>query len=87
MIKKNTLWTNQTKHLIGSLHNELILNNNNWHTFKTNKYRRSAELIASALSQIINGGEDKDIEDLLEQAQKWIKEIGIALERRQGERT
>ena len=73
MIKKNALWTNQTKHLIGSLHTELILNNNNWHKFKSNKYRRSAELVASALAQIINGGKDKDIEELLEQSLKWIK--------------
>ncbi len=74
MTKKNSLWSNQTKNLIGLLHTELTLNNNNWHKLKTNKYRRSAELIASALSQIINGGEDKDIEDLIEQSLKWIRE-------------
>ena len=74
MLKRNSLWTRETKRLLQSLHAELILNNNNWHKLKTNKYRRSAELLISALSQIINNGKDKDIEDLIKQALKWIKE-------------
>ncbi len=74
MPNKNTLWTIETKNLISSLQTELVLNNKNWHRFKSNKYRRSAELITSALSQIINHGEDKDIEDLIEQSLKWIRE-------------
>ena len=74
MTKKNPIWTNKQKDLVSLLQNELILNHNNWHKFKSNKYKRSAELIASALSQIINNGKDKDIEDLIEQSLKWIRE-------------
>ncbi len=73
MNNKKSLWTSQTKDLVGLLHNELSLNHNNWHKFKSNKYRRSAELIIGALSQIINDGKGKDIEDLLEQSLKWIR--------------
>ena len=74
MAKNSTIWSSATKNLVSSLHSELILNHNNWHKFKSNKYKRSAELIASALSQIINNGKDKDIEDLIEQSLKWIRE-------------
>ncbi len=73
MVERNSLWTTQAEILVKSLHSELVLNNHNWHKLKSNKYRRTAELIVSALSQIINGGKDKDIEDLIEQSLKWIK--------------
>ncbi len=74
MSNKRSQWTSQIKDQVTQLQKELILNNKNWHKFKSNKYRRSAELIASALSQIINDGKDKDIEELIEQSLKWIRE-------------
>ena len=50
------------------------LDNYNWHRFRGDKQRRSAELIISAISQLINDGDDAEIEDLLNQAILWIKE-------------
>ncbi len=74
MSNKRSQWTSQIKDQVTQLQKELILNNKDWHKFKSNKYRRSAELMASALSQIINDGKDKDIEELIEQSLKWIRE-------------
>tara|TARA_Y100001968_G_scaffold303485_1_gene317690 strand:- start:366 stop:623 length:258 start_codon:yes stop_codon:yes gene_type:complete len=75
MIKKNNyIWSEKVKLLAKELHNEVSLNNYNWHKFRGNKQRRSAELIISAFSQLINDGNETEIEDLLNQAKLWIKE-------------
>ena len=75
MIKKNkSIWTKKAKLLAKELHNEISLDNYNWHQFRGNRKRRSAELIISAISQLINDGDDEEIEDLLNQAILWIKE-------------
>ena len=75
MNKKNkSIWSEKAKLLAKELHNEISLNNYNWHEFRGNKERRSGELIISAISQLINDGDDAEIEDLLNQAILWIKE-------------
>ena len=74
MLKKNkTIWSEKVQLLVKQLHNEISLNNYNWHKYRGNKRRRSAELIISAISQLINDGDDKEIEDLLNQAKLWLK--------------
>ncbi|AAP99819.1 MULTISPECIES: DUF6439 family protein [Prochlorococcus] len=67
------MWTSNTKKLIKELHSELTLNDKDWHKFKANKSLRAAEMLSSALSQIVNNGEKSDIEDLIEQSLKWIR--------------
>ncbi len=74
MKKNKSIWTNRTEALINDLHTELRLSNNNWHKYKSNKYRRAAELLASALSQIIRNGKEADIEALIQQSLCWIRE-------------
>ena len=75
MIKKNkSIWSEKAKLLTKDLHNEISLNNYNWHRFRGNKQRRSAELIISAISQLINDGDEIEIENLLNQAILWIRE-------------
>ena len=75
MQKKHTsIWTEKAKLLAKELHNEIGLDNYNWHQFRGNKKRRSAELIISAISQLINDGDEVEIEELLKQAIMWIKE-------------
>ena len=68
------IWPEKVKLLAKELHNEISLNNYNWHQLRGNKQRRSAELIISAISQLINDGDEADIENLLNQAILWIKE-------------
>ena len=75
MIKKDKhIWSEKTKSLAKALHNEISLDNYNWHEFRGNKQRRSAELIISAISQLINDGDEIEIENLLNQAILWIRE-------------
>ena len=68
------IWPEKVKLLAKELHNEISLNNYNWHQLRGNKQRRSAELIISAISQLINDGDEAEIENLLNQAILWIKE-------------
>tara|TARA_Y100001968_G_scaffold122539_1_gene111479 strand:- start:68 stop:325 length:258 start_codon:yes stop_codon:yes gene_type:complete len=72
--KTKSPWSEKAELLTKELHHEISLDNYNWHQFRGNKKRRSAELIISALSQLINNGDEKEIETLLKQAVKWIKE-------------
>ena len=75
MRKKNKdIWPEKVHLLVKELHDEISLKNYNWHKFRGNKQRRSAELIISAISQLINDGDDAEIEDLLNQAILWINE-------------
>ncbi len=74
LMKNNNIWPEKVQLLVRELHEEIRLSNYNWHKFRGNKQRRSAELIISAISQLINDGEDTEIEDLLSQAILWIKE-------------
>ena len=75
MIRKNKyIWSEKAKLLAKELHSEVSLNNYNWHELRGNKQRRSAELIISAISQLINDGDEIEIEELLNQAILWIKE-------------
>ncbi len=71
---KKSIWSKKAKLLAKELHNELSIDNYNWHKFRGNKQRRSAELIISSLSQLINDGDELEIETLLNQALLWIKE-------------
>ena len=72
--EKKAIWSEKAKLLAKDLHNELSLDNYNWHQFRANKHRRSAELITSSLSQLIHGGDEVEIETLLNQAILWLKE-------------
>ena len=75
MNKENKyIWSEKAKFIAKELHNEIRLDNHNWHKFRGNKQRRSAELITSALSQLIHDGDELEIETLLNQAILWIKE-------------
>ena len=71
---QNKIWSEKAKLLAKELHNEISLDNYNWHKFRGNKQRRSAELIISAISHLINDGDEGEIETLLKQAILWIKE-------------
>tara|TARA_B100001029_G_scaffold127874_1_gene106889 strand:- start:241 stop:498 length:258 start_codon:yes stop_codon:yes gene_type:complete len=69
-----SIWSEKAKSIAKELHDEISLDNYNWHQFRSNKQRRSAELITSAISQLINGGDEVEIETLLKQAILWIRE-------------
>ena len=46
--------------------------NNNWHQLKGRWERRSAELLSSALVQLLSQGDRSEVQALTEQALGWI---------------
>ena len=59
--------------LISTLNKELMISHKDWHKYKGDKKRRAAELISSALSQLIIGENEKEAIKYLEESLKWIK--------------
>ena len=67
---------NQSKELndlIKALNQKLMINHTNWHKLKGDKNRRAAELISSALSQLIIGENENEAILYLEESLKWMK--------------
>tara|TARA_B100000700_G_scaffold308508_1_gene386313 strand:+ start:2640 stop:2894 length:255 start_codon:yes stop_codon:yes gene_type:complete len=73
MNQGKSIWTKKTISLARELHDEITIDNYSWHKFRSNNKRRSAELIMSAISQLINNGDEAEIEELLKQAILWLK--------------
>jgi len=73
MKASNHDWPLGTNEIIKELYLKISLNNRNWHQLKTNSDRRAAELLTSALAQIINKGKKEDVISLIEQSLKWVK--------------
>ena len=71
-MKDNSKWDDSTKQLAKELHMKLSINNKDWHKLKNVSNRRAAELLASAISQIVNNGKEADIESLINQALLWV---------------
>ena len=70
-------WNNEINNLVRSLNEKLKIDHNNWHKFKSNKKIRAAELISSALCQLIIGKNEKDSIAYLEESIKWLKGINV----------
>ena len=73
MIKGRHKWSSRTINLSKELHSELSLNEENWHKYKSDADRRAAELLASALIQLLQDGSLNDVKELTEQSLLWIK--------------
>ncbi len=70
-------WSNEITLSVQELNEKLKIDHNNWHKFKGNKNLRAAELISSALCQLIIGNNEKDSIAYLEESLKWLKGINI----------
>ncbi len=71
-MSRKTEWPKEAKVLAKELHEKLSLNDKNWHSLKGNHERRSAEMLTSAMLQLLQGGDYADVEELLNQAKKWL---------------
>tara|TARA_Y100000589_G_scaffold34012_1_gene28453 strand:+ start:2370 stop:2624 length:255 start_codon:yes stop_codon:yes gene_type:complete len=70
-------WPDDTRKIVKELNENLKIDHNNWHKLKSNKNIRAAELISSALCQLIIGNNKKDSIAYLEESIKWLKGINI----------
>tara|TARA_B100000700_G_C14947018_1_gene809711 strand:+ start:106 stop:357 length:252 start_codon:yes stop_codon:yes gene_type:complete len=73
MLKK-TIWSDKVILYSKELHLALSINNDEWHIYKNDNLRRSAELVSASLVQLINGNNSKEVIPQLEQALRWLKE-------------
>ena len=71
------IWPENINESVKDLNELLKIDHNEWHKFKGNKNKRAAELIASALSQLIIGNNEKDSIAYLEESLKWLKGINV----------
>ena len=60
-----------------SLNEKLTINHIDWHKLKSKKINRSAELISSALCQLLISGNEKDVIIYLEESIKWLKGVNV----------
>ena len=70
-------WPNNIQRIVKDLNENLKIDHNNWHKLKSNKNIRAAELISSALCQLIIGNNKKDSIAYLEESIKWLKGINV----------
>tara|TARA_B100000700_G_C14813986_1_gene746591 strand:- start:631 stop:885 length:255 start_codon:yes stop_codon:yes gene_type:complete len=69
----NSKWSEKTQFLLIELHKELCISHKDWHKNKSDPDKRAAQLLTSALTQLINNGKINEIEELLIQSIKWLK--------------
>ena len=72
-----SLWSEETLLLVKNLNKNLKIDHINWHKLKGNKKIRAAELISSALCQLIVGNNDRDSIAYLEESINWLKGVNI----------
>ena len=70
-------WPNNTQRIVKDLNENLKIDHNNWHKLKSNKNIRAAELISSALCQLIIGNNKLDTIAYLEESIKWLKGTNV----------
>ena len=70
-------WSKDINESVKLLNEQLKIDHNQWHTSKGNKKKRAAELISSALCQLIIGNNEKDSILYLEESLKWLKGINV----------
>ena len=68
-------WDNDVIQLVQKLNEKLKIDHKNWHKYKGNKYKRSAELISASLCQLVISCNEKDAIDYMEESLKWLKGI------------
>ena len=71
------LWSDEIILIVKELNKNLKIDHLNWHKLKGNKNIRAAELISSALCQLIIGNNERDTIAYLEESINWLKGINI----------
>ena len=66
-------WPEQSIEQALTLHQNLSINDREWHRLKTDADRRGAELLSAALAQLLQNGRNDDVEALTQQALGWIR--------------
>ena len=70
-------WSGEVTNLVKNLNQNLKISHLDWHKYKGNKNIRAAELISSALCQLIIGNNENDTIAYLEESINWLKGINV----------
>jgi len=70
-------WNQDIIELAQKLNDKLKIDHNNWHKFKGNKHKRSAELMSAGLCQLLISSNEKDAIVYMEESIKWLKGINV----------
>ena len=70
-------WDKEVVDLTQKLNDKLKIDHKNWHKYKGNKFKRSAELMSAGLCQLIISNNEKYAIDYMEESIKWLKEINL----------
>ena len=70
-------WDKEIIELTQKLNDKIKIDHNDWHKYKGNKYKRSAELISAGLCQLLISSNEKDTINCLEESIKWLKGINV----------
>ena len=70
-------WEKDIVDHVQKLNDKLKIDHNNWHKYKGNKYKRSAELMSAGLCQLIIANNEQYAIDYMEESIKWLKEINV----------
>ena len=71
------IWDKDIVQLTQKLNDKLKIDHKNWHKYKGNKFKRSAELMSAGLCQLVISGNDKCAIEYMEESIKWLKETNI----------
>lgn len=72
MTSQSAPWPDSATAKAEELHQLLLIGDRDWHQLKSNQKRRGAELLAAALVQLLRQGDNRDVEDLTQQALGWV---------------
>ena len=70
-------WSEETLELVRTLNQQLTINHIQWHKVKGKSNVRAAELISSALCQLVIGNNKTDSIAYLEESINWLKGINV----------
>ena len=72
-----THWDKDTIKHVQTLNDKLKIDHSNWHKYKGNKYKRSAELISAGLCHLIISCNEKEAIEYIEESIKLLKGINV----------
>ena len=71
---KTNDWPIKAINLSKELHSQLSITDKDWHALKGVSERRAAELLAGALTQLLQGGKPSEVSAMVEQVILWLNQ-------------
>ena len=73
MRSSKSIWPSKAQELSRELLEQVRITEKDWHQLKSDPKRRAAEQLAGAISQLLHGGEEIQVEQMTTEAIRWLK--------------